>query len=232
MKLRVLTAVAFIGMLAACGKTQDAAPAAESASAAPADEMPTEIPMPEAPRFDTSDAPSGVYANDPGHSYVAFTYSHMGYSHPIVRWGKWSAEINWNSSEPEKSTVTATIDVASVDSGVERLDEHLRSADFFEAETYPSITFNSTALTLTGPDTGELTGDLTVKDVTKPVTFAVKINRAADDGFAKAYKLGFSATGQLKRSDYGVDLYVPMVSDDIEFTIEAEFIMPKEAVEQ
>jgi len=78
-----------------------------------------------------------------------------------------------------------------------------------------------------------MTGDLTIKGVTKPVTLDVTINRAADDSFAKAYKLGFSATGVLKRTDFGVDLYAPLVSDEVPFKIEAEFVMPKEApVEQ
>lgn len=232
MRQRVLMTTAALALLAACGKPkpEETAAPAESAEATPADAAPAveETAAPAAPAFDASAAPAGVYKTDPTHAYLSFSYNHLGYSNPIVRWGGWSADLNWNPAAPEQSSVTATIDVASVDTGVEKLDEHLRAADFFDAETYPAITFTSTGLTLGGGASATMTGDLTIKDVTKPVTLDVAINKAADDDFAKAYKLGFSATGVLKRSDFGVDLYVPMVSDEVPFRIEAEFVMPKE----
>ena len=220
--------------LAACGGPAAEAPAPETAAAASsASSAATETPTANAQEtVDRSAAPAGVYANDPGHSYITFSYSHMGYSKPTIRWGSWKAELNWNPAAPEESSVTATIDVDSVDTGVEKLDAHLRSGDFFESETYPTIEFKSASLETTGPNEGRMTGDLTIKGVTKPITLDVRINRAADDGFAKAYKLGFSAKGKLNRSDFGVDLYVPMVSDEIELSIESEFVMPKEQPEQ
>jgi polyisoprenoid-binding protein YceI len=216
-------------LLVACAKEGNEAPAPVDSNAAEAALAPEETPAVEAAAsaFDASAAPSGVYKSDPGHTYTAFTYNHMGYSNPIVRWGSQSAELNWNAQDPAKSSVTATIDVASIDTGVPALDDHLKAADFFDAEQFPNITFKSTSVNVNGPNTAELTGDLTIKDVTKPVTLGVTINKAADDGFAKAYKLGFSAKGAIKRSDFGVDLYVPMVSDDVAFTIEAEFVQPK-----
>lgn len=236
MRTRIFLTVAMAALGVACSKpASDAAPAAEpavEAEAPTAESTPSELPMPAEPQFDASAAPAGVYKNDPGHSYLTFGYNHMGYSNPVVRWGGWSADLNWNPSVPEQSTVTATVDVASVDTGVDKLDEHLKSADFFDAATYPTITFNSTGMTLTGPSSGTMTGDLTIKGVTRPLTLDVKINKAADDSFFKSYKLGFSATGQLKRTDFGVDLYAPMVSDEVPFEIEVEFALPKEAAEQ
>lgn len=184
------------------------------------------------PGFDASAAPTGVYKNDPGHSYIAFSYNHMGYSNPIARWGSWTADLNWNSEDPAQSSIAATIDAASIDTGVAELDDHLRSPDFFEVEKFPTISFASTSLEVTGSDAARLIGDLTIKGVTKPVAFDVKINKAADDDFAKAYKIGFSAKGMIKRSDFGVDLYTPMVGDDISFTIEVEFIQPKDLAGQ
>ena len=177
--------------------------------------------------FDVSATPAGVYKSDPNHAYITFSYDHQGYSHPLLRWGKWSAVLNWNPSAPEQSTIAATIDVSSVDSGVEDFDAHLRSPDFFDAAQYPEITFKSQSLTLNGGASGVLTGDLTIKDVTKQVALDVTINRAADDAFAKMYKLGFSAKGAVKRSDFGVDKYVPFVGDDVTVQIEAEIVMPK-----
>lgn len=218
-------------LLAACGKpATSSAPAAEAA-AAPTETAappPAEPAAPDEPSVDLAAAPAGVYANDPGHSYIAFAYDHQGYSYPIVRWGGWTAELDWNPAEPTQSGVSATIDINRIDTGVADLDNHLKSADFFDAATYPAITFKSTSLQVTGPNKGVMTGDLTIKDVTKPVALDVKINRAADDGFAKAYKLGFSGTGKLKRSDFGVDRYVPIVGDEVEFWIEAEFLKAKD----
>lgn len=226
MRHEFLAAAAALTLLAACGKEQTPAPAAEPPAAA------EPAPVAEAPpaqtKFDASTAPAGPYKTDPRHAYIAFSYDHMGYSHPMVRWGDWSADLTWNPAAPEQSSVTATINVASVDTGVAQLDEHMKSADMFDAGTYPTITFKSTGLTLSGGSSAIMTGDLTVKDVTRPVTLDVTINRAANDDFAKAYKLGFSAKGVLKRSDFGVDLYVPMVGDDVSFLIETEFVMPRD----
>lgn len=210
--------------LAACGKTASSEAIASDASEAASGDV-----VAEEDAVDRAAAPAGVYASDPKHAYITFSYNHMNYSHPAVRWRSWSAELDWNPAVPEESSVEATIDVNSIDTGVDGLDDHLRSADFFEAETYPTITFESTSLELTGPNTGKMAGDLTIKETTKPITLDVRINRAANDGFAKAYKLGFSATGKLNRSDYDVGLYVPMVGDEVDISIESEFIMPIES---
>jgi polyisoprenoid-binding protein YceI len=120
------------------------------------------------------------------------------------------------------------IDAASIDSGVDEFDDHLKSADFFGVANNPQITFKSTAVSLAGGARGTVTGDLTIKGVTKPVTFDITINRAANDDFAQAYKLGFSAAGVVKRSDFGVDKYVPFVGDDVSIVIESEFLLPRE----
>lgn len=236
MHKRILLTVAAAALAASCGKPKsEAAPAAEPAAAVEepaAETTPAEVPAPAAPTFDVSAAPAGVYKTDPGHAYLSFSYNHMGYSNPIVRWGGWSADLNWNPAAPDQSSVTASIDVASIDTGVDKLDEHLKSPDFFDAQAHPAITFQSTGLALNGGSAAIMTGDLTIKGVTRPVTLDVTINKAADDSFAKAYKLGFSATGVLKRSDFGVDRYVPMVSDETPFRIEAEFVRPKEEAAQ
>lgn len=230
-QLLLLAAVSAV-TLAACGKPNESATPAEPAVSAEADAAPSPeafaktAPV-EAP-FDVSMTVPGLYKSDTGHAYITFSYDHQGYSRPWLRWRSWTGDLNWNPSAPEQSSITAVIDVASIDSGVDEFDEHLKSADFFEAEKYPQITFNSTAVTIDGPATAKVAGDLTVKGVTKPVTLDVKINRAADDDFAKGYKLGFSGKTAVKRSDFGVDKYTPYVGDDVEIVIEAEFVMPKE----
>ena len=172
-------------------------------------------------------AEKGRYTSDPGHAYITFTYLHQGYSRPYLRWRTWTGTLDWDPANPEASSIEAVIQAASIDSGVDRFDDHLKSADFFDVEAHPQITFRSTSLETTGPAAGRMTGDLTIKGVTKPVTLDVTLNRAADDSFAKGYKLGFSARGVVKRSDFGVDKYVPFVGDEVDVIIEAEFVKPK-----
>jgi polyisoprenoid-binding protein YceI len=229
----LLAAVSAIA-LAACGKPNEAAAPVEPAVSAEAEaaqatspEAAAETAPVEAP-FDVSMTIPGLYKSDASHAYITFSYDHQGYSRPWLRWRSWTGDLNWNPSAPEQSSITAVIDAASVDSGVDKFDEHLKSADFFEVEKFPQITFNSTSVKIDGPATAKVAGDLTVKGVTKPVTLDVKINRAADDDFAKGYKLGFSGKTAVKRSDFGVDKYTPFVGDDVEIVIEAEFVMPKE----
>jgi polyisoprenoid-binding protein YceI len=104
------------------------------------------------------------------------------------------------------------------------LDEHLRSEDFFDVAAFPQITFESTAVERTGPGMGKITGDLTIKGRTHPVTLDAKLNRAAYDERGGVHKIGFSATTRLKRADFDVDLYAPFVSDEVDVIIEAEFV--------
>lgn len=176
---------------------------------------------------DPSAAEKGVYVTDPGHAYITFNYLHQGYSRPYLRWRSWTGMLDWDPAAPTASKIEVEIDAASIDSGVDRFDDHLKSSDFFDVDAHPKITFRSTTLETTGDATGRMTGDLTIKGVTKPVTLEVTLNRAADDDFAKAHKLGFSARGVVKRSDFGVDRYVPFVGDEIDVIIEAELVKPR-----
>jgi polyisoprenoid-binding protein YceI len=233
-RIFALAAVSTIA-LAACSKPPEAAAPAEPAVSAEAETAPA--PSPEAAAaatapaeapFDVSMTAPGVYKADTSHAYITFSYDHQGYSRPWLRWRSWTGDLNWNPATPEQSSIAVVIDAASVDSGVDKFDEHLKSADFFDVAKHPQITFNSTSVTIDGPATAKIAGDLTVKGVTKPATLDVKINRAADDDFAKGYKLGFSGRTSIKRSDFGVDKYTPFVGDDVEIIVEVEFVMPKE----
>ncbi len=171
---------------------------------------------------------SGTYEIDQTHRYITFDYDHQGYSRPFLRWREWDATLEWNAEDPTASKVEVTIDANSIDSGVDVFDGHLRGERFFDVENHPTITFVSTALEQTGDNTGTLTGDLTIKGNTKPVTLDVAFNKGAYEDRGKVYKLGFSAKGVVKRSDFGVDAFTPVVSDDVNLTIEVEFEMPAE----
>jgi polyisoprenoid-binding protein YceI len=176
--------------------------------------------------IDLSAAPAGVYKPDPNHRAILFSYDHQGYSKTFVRWREWSGEINWNPAEPEKSTVNVTIDVNKVDSGVDLFDEHLKGDKLFDAAKHPKITFKSTSLKRRTANAGTMTGDLTIKGVTKPVTLDVTLNKAAFEQRGNLNKLGFSAKGVVKRTDFGMDYAVPFVGDEVTIVIEAEFQAP------
>lgn len=171
---------------------------------------------------------SGVYKTDPTHRYITFSYSHAGFSNPWLRWRDWEGTLDWNAENPAASSINVVIDAASIDSGVDVFDGHLREERFFDVENHPEITFVSTNVEKTGDTTGKITGDLTIKGITKPVTLDVVFNNSAFDERNSRYKLGFSGKTTIKRSDYDVDLYAPAVGDDVDIIIETEFLMPVE----
>lgn len=175
---------------------------------------------------DLSAAKAGVYVADFKHRHILFSYDHQGFSTSYVRWRDWTGELVWDPADPEKSTVSVTIDAGKVDSGVDIFDEHLRGEKFFDTAKHPTITFKSAKLKRKGANAGVMTGDLTIKNVTKPVTLDVVINKAAYSAQQKMSKLGFSAKGVVKRSDWGLDVAIPFVGDEVTITIEAEFESP------
>lgn len=207
---------------AACGSANSDAKSTPESTPAPT----TAAAVETAPAPDLSEAPAGTYAVDKGHAYIVFTYSHHGYSTPYVRWKNWDSTLNWDPENPENSSVTVDIKVANVDTGVDIFDEHLQGERWFHAEAYPDISFASTSLTKTSPTTGIMVGDLSMKGVTKPVTLDVTFNKAAFDGRSNSNKLGFSAKGTIKRSDWNMGAGAPSITDDVNLIIEVEYARP------
>jgi len=169
------------------------------------------------------EVPSGTYSLDPSHSYVTFSYSHMGFSNPILQFKNFSGEISYDANSLSNSSVSITIDATSIDGGFKKFNDDLRAEDFFDTKNYPEIRFSSTSYEVTGKVTGRLTGNLEVKNVSQPVTLNVTFNRAAINPMMEAPVLGFSAEGNLSRTSFGLDKYTPMVGDTILVTIESEF---------
>lgn len=178
----------------------------------------------ERPGADLSTLPSGTYKSEQGHTYVAFTYWHQDYAKPILRWRETNATIEFDNDSPENSTLNVSIPVASIDSGVDKFDEHLVSADFFDVENHPTITFTSTDINRALMGSGSVTGDLTIKGITKPVTFTGRVNKIGKHFRSGVDMFGVSATANVKRTDFGVGKYAPNVGDDVEIMIEAEFL--------
>ena len=169
-----------------------------------------------------SDVPSGEYGLDDHHAYISFTYSHIGFSTPHIGFRKFDANLTLDSESPENSVIEVVIDTTSIDSRVDEFDDHLKSADFFEVETYPQATFTSTSVKPTGENTFDITGDLTIKNVTRPVTLSATLNKAAMHPMRKVPTVGFSAETTIMRSDFDLGRAVPAVGDEVTIYVTVE----------
>lgn len=161
------------------------------------------------------------YQIDPVHSSVAFSIRHFFTPVPGL-FTKFEGTIAVDRDDLEKSTVEATIDVASISTRNDRRDGDLRSDHFFSAEKFPAITFKSTAWKKTGDDTFDVTGDLTIKGITKSVVLKVKSLGFGPGMRPGSLLCGWQATTTLHRSDFGIDTMAKVLGEDVEVTIGIE----------
>jgi polyisoprenoid-binding protein YceI len=166
---------------------------------------------------------AGRYELDEAHAYINFSYSHMGLSNPQLQFAEFDAELILDGQDMANSTVNITIDAASIDSTVEELDTELRGEEFFDTANYPEILFESTAYQEISASTGKLTGNLSVLATTLPVTLDVTINTAAMNRMTRKEMIGFTATGIVHRSDYGLTAFDQFIGDDLSLVIQVEF---------
>lgn len=146
---------------------------------------------------------TGDYDLDPAHSRLGFVTRHAMVTKVRGSFGSVRGRLHLDAADPGRSTAEVDVDVASIDTGQGQRDDHLRGPDFFDVAQYPAMTFRSTAAEQVGPDTYRLTGDLTIRDVTRPVTLDIEHTGAATDVFGNR-RVGFEATGQIDRSDWGL----------------------------
>lgn len=218
-------------VLAACSPKpagEAAAPASSSVAAANLDAG--------FPKASIEGLPAGEYKIDPPHAALTFKVNHLGFSHYTSRFSKFDATLNLDPAHPEAATLTAHIDPMSLALNAPPAGFHdeLMGKTFFDAKLFPSIDFVSTKVEKTGDFTAKVTGNLTLHGVTKPVTMDVTFNGGYPGlaGMDPHARIGFSATGQLKRSDFGMGMGIPApgsrlgVSDEVDFAIDAEFAGP------
>ena len=173
---------------------------------------------------------AGTWAIDPVHSEVSFTVRHMMVSKVRGRFDTFEGTIV-TAENPLESTVTASVDLTSINTGQEQRDAHIRSADFFEVETYPTMTFASTGVRASGEHL-LLDGDLSIKGVTKSVTFKLEVSGFGPDAYGGT-RAGFSATTEINRIDYGVSFNGPIpgvpggvaVSEKVAIHLEIEGVL-------
>lgn len=214
-KIRILLLpLAIAAAVAACGKPAE--PAAEAAVA------PVEAAAPIEAAVEAVKPVSGSYQLDPTHTDVLAQWTHFGFSQPSAQFGISAGTLTWDADDVSKSSVDVTIPVTAINSFVDKLDEHLKGGDFFDAAKFPDARFKSTSVAAAGTNKLTVTGDLTIKDVTKPVTLDVTLNGAGEHPMLKKQAIGFSATATIKRTDFGVGAYAPNVSDDVQLRITTE----------
>jgi len=163
-----------------------------------------------------------TYTLDPSHTQVDVSWSHFGLSTPSATFGAVEGTLVYDAAAPEKSSVKVTLPISALDGHDQDFNDHLRSKDFFEADKYASATFVSTKVEKAGVGKLKVTGDLTVKEHTKPVVLDVDINLVGPHPMSKTPAAGFDATTTFKRSDFGLGAFVPNVSDEVKLTITAE----------
>lgn len=176
---------------------------------------------------------SGVYNFDKAHSFIGFKVKHMGLIKVPGFFRDFTGEINYNADDVTRSSVNFVAKAASVDTGVAGRDGHLKRADFFDAEKYPDITFKSTKVEKRGDDL-YVTGDFTLRGVTKSISFEFDIEGFLPGNQRKGPTIGVSADTSIKRFDYGVDYGKnapagsPGISNEVEVELEIEAVKAKE----
>src|ERR1700722_14420439 len=172
---------------------------------------------------------------DSGHSVVEFGVRHLTVSTVKGQFGKVSGELVLDETDPRKSTVTAKIDPATIDTREPKRDTHLKSPDFFDVAKYPTVTFTSTKIKNAGKGKLEVTGDLTIRDVTKPVTLAVEGPTPAVKDLKGGLVRGVSLSGKINRKDWGLTWNKPLeaaggvlVGDEVSLDIQIELHQRRE----
>ncbi len=162
------------------------------------------------------------YAFDPSHTSISYSIDHMGLSVMHGTFRKFDGSLLLDVADLAKSSVAVKIDAASIDTGVVKLDDHLRAADFFNVAEFPQISFTSTKVEPNGDNRFKLTGDLTLHGVTKSVTLDASMRTIPSHPFMKVPAAGFVATGEIKRSEFGITTYPGAIGEVVSIRIDTE----------
>jgi polyisoprenoid-binding protein YceI len=172
------------------------------------------------------------YTLEPNYTQAVVHWDHLGFSTPSATLGQATGTLEFDAADPTKSSIKVTIPLSSLNTSVPELDEHLRSADFFDATKFPNATFASTKIEKgDAPNRLVVSGDLTMHGVTKPATLAVTVVRIGVNPRTNLPTIGFDAMTTLKRSDFGLGKFVPQVSDAIPMHVIAQAVDSKALAE-
>lgn len=171
-----------------------------------------------------------TWKNDKPHSQLGFTITHLGISDVSGTFNDFDVTVTSSKKDFSDAVFELTANVGSIDTRVEQRNNHLKSADFFDVEKYPKMTFKSTSIEKAGKDKFKLSGNLTIRDITKPVTMDLLYRGTIENPQSKATTAGFQLTGTIKRSDFNVGpkFPAPMLSDEVRIKADGEFIQKQQ----
>ncbi|CAI3935738.1 YceI family protein [Commensalibacter papalotli (ex Botero et al. 2024)] len=166
---------------------------------------------------------NGNYKIDPYHTQVLFSVSHFGFTNYSGNFSDISGVLALNPKNIEKSKLDIQIPIASIQTTSSKLTQELKDPDWFDAKQYPTAHFVSSHIVKTGEKTADVTGNLTLHGITKPVTLHIAYIGAGVNPLNKAYTVGFQITGKINRGEFGIKTYLPKVGDEVDLTIAAAF---------
>jgi polyisoprenoid-binding protein YceI len=167
-----------------------------------------------------------TYQLERTHVDLLFALNHAGFSQKHGSFRQLDATLVYDAQKPEASQVKVTVKTDSLDTADQARDKDVKGPLFLDAEKFPQMTFSSTRVTRSGDRTLKVEGNLTLHGVTRPLVLEAKLNQLAPNPFDKRPTIGFTATGALHRSDFGINRFVPVIGDEVTITIDAEFNRP------
>lgn len=192
--------------------------AAEIAGPGPSAGAPEAAPSPDPTRVR-----AGAYVLDPEHGKVTWSVSHLGFSTYYGQFTGLTGTLDLDPKAPEHSRLSVSVPLGGLITGNARLDRHLASPDFLDAERFPTATFTATRVEATGPTTARITGDLTLRGVSRPLALDATFNQAGIHPVDKRYTVGFDGRAVVRRSEYGVNAFLPALGDEVTLRVEGEF---------
>jgi len=172
---------------------------------------------------DFSELRSGEYTLDPEHAYVHFTVGHLGLSKIVGRFNTVSGSLDFDPNAVTDLRLQGIMEADSIDVNNDELEATLKERAWFDAQTFPQIIFTSTSVVQTDNGSLDITGDLSLRGVTRAIVLNARFNGGADNFLSGKYTLGFSATTSIKRSDFGIDTFAALIGNDIDIELHGEF---------
>lgn len=165
-----------------------------------------------------------AYVFDDDHTEIRFSWDHLGFSTTSAYFREFSGTLHFDEDDPTASEFDMTIPMEGLDTGRPEFTEELLGADFFDADNHPEANFTTTDIRTAGDDRYTLDGELTLRGTTQEVSLDVTINQIDENPITGARTIGFDAAGEVLRSDFGMDEFVPMVGDEVQIEISAEMM--------
>lgn len=175
------------------------------------------------PTTNATKAPPGIYEVDPDHQSLVFSVGHLGFSRFVARFDEWTGELDFNSQNPEQSTLNVNINATSLSAPTETMTQAIRGPDMLDVATHPEMLFSLRDISLTGETTGRAKGVLTIKGRSADVEMDIEFIGGGRNPLTRYYTLGFSAKGTLNRRDFGLNAWPIAVTNEVDFEIEVEF---------